>query len=317
MNLGLDDDQLAVRELFASFFERECPSSVVREHEDLGFAPKLWARLGETGAPSMALAEGGAGLLELALVAEEAGRHLAPVPLVEHVVATRLLERVGVHVDTDEPVTLALRPSGSLVPAGAVAHHIVALDADGRLVLVDSPPPGKAVPNYAGMPLADRDLDGVVVADAGGVLHAGAVDEWRILMASMLVGLAEAALHLGVAYVQERRQFGVAIGSFQAIQHGLAELPGQISGARLLADRAAWRADHGVAVDHDAPMALLFAAELAQTVTSRALHYHGGYGVMEEYDVQLHYRRAKGWPAQLADPAREVARLADLLYGDA
>ena len=62
-----------------------------------------------------------------------------------------------------------------------------------------------------------------------------------------------------------------------------------------------------------APMALLFGAEQAQWAADRALHYHGGYGFMEEYDIQLFYRRAKGWPlasstafstrsAELADP---------------
>jgi alkylation response protein AidB-like acyl-CoA dehydrogenase len=320
MNLALDDDQIAVRDLFATFFERESPIAVVRETEALGFAPDLWTRLAETGAPDMALAEGGAGLCDMTLVIEEAGRHLAPVPLVEHVVATRLLESVGVSVESDEPVTLGLRPASgvaTMVPAGAVAGHVVVLDVDGQLVLISSPPPGRAEPNYAGLPLADRAIAGAVVAQDGRAVHGRAVDEWRVLMASMLVGLADAALKLGVNYVKERHQFGVPIGTFQAIQHGLAELPGQISGARLLASRTAWRADAGLPIDHDAPMALLFAAELARLVTTRVLHFLGGYGAMVEYDAQLHYRRAKGWPAQLDDPAREVNRLAALLYGPA
>ena len=64
-----------------------------------------------------------------------------------------------------------------------------------------------------------------------------------------------------------------------------------------------------------AGMALLFAADLAQLVTKRSMHYHGGYGVMAEYDPQLYYRRAKAWPLQLADPAQEYQHLADVLYG--
>ena len=62
-------------------------------------------------------------------------------------------------------------------------------------------------------------------------------------------------------------------------------------------------------------MAFLFAAEQAQRAAERALHFHGGYGFMEEYDIQLYYRRAKGWPLVLDEPAREYQRLAARRYG--
>jgi len=137
-----------------------------------------------------------------------------------------------------------------------------------------------------------------------------------VLLAALLVGAADTALWLGVDYVKTRHQFGVPIGSFQAIQHGLAELTAPLAGARLLAAKAAWAADHDAEnAARLARMALLFAADLAQVVTARAMHYHGGYGVMAEYDPQLYYRRAKGWPVQLGDPAHEYQKLADVLYG--
>lgn len=309
MNLDLTDDQAAVADLFAHFFARESTPDVVREGEATGFVPWLWERLRETGALDMGRRDGGAGLFELVLCAEAAGRHLAPVPLVEHVVATRLLDRTGRELDTDV-VTIALRPGGRLVPAGAVAGTFVA-PLDGRTVLVPGEP-GALVENTAALPLADRSLDGAEpLGDLA--LHEHAVDEWRLLTAAMLVGLSEAALDVGVAYVSERRQFGVPIGSFQAIQHGLAELAGPLSGARLLTRRAAWRADEGEPLAVDAAMALAFSSELARTLTQRVLHFHGGYGVMEEYDIQLHYRRARGWPAQLGDPDVELVRLGALL----
>jgi alkylation response protein AidB-like acyl-CoA dehydrogenase len=318
MDLELDDDQLAIRELFAGFFEKECPPELVRAREGLGFAPALWDRVQELGIDAMALE---AGLLGAALAAEQAGRHLAPVPLAEHIVAIRLVARASSDVGHEAaPLTLALRPAGTtarLVPAGAVAAAVVALTDDG-LVLARGHAPNVATRNGAGLPVADRALTDMMVlatGDEAAALHARAVDEWRVLTAAMLVGLADAALALGVAYVSERHQFGVPIGSFQAIQHGLAELPGPVSAARLLTLRAAWRADAGEdRLDVDAPMAFLFSTELARTVTSRVLHYHGGYGVMEEYDIQLHYRRARGWPAQLGDPAVDVEHLAALLY---
>jgi alkylation response protein AidB-like acyl-CoA dehydrogenase len=145
---------------------------------------------------------------------------------------------------------------------------------------------------------------------------AAAVDEWRVLVAAMLVGVSDRARELGLDYVKTRQQFGVPLGSFQAIQHGLAEVTPPLAGAHLLVAKAAWAVDHDPAASPRlAGMALLFTAELAQTVTYRAMHYHGGYGVMAEYDPQLYYRRAKGWPLQLGDPKHEYQHLADVLYG--
>jgi alkylation response protein AidB-like acyl-CoA dehydrogenase len=100
------------------------------------------------------------------------------------------------------------------------------------------------------------------------------------------------------------------------LQHTLADVSVALDGAQLLARKAAWAHDCG----HDdaaelGAMAFLFAAEQAQRTSDRALHFHGGYGFMEEYDIQLFYRRAKGWANVLDEPAREYARVADLRYG--
>jgi alkylation response protein AidB-like acyl-CoA dehydrogenase len=336
MDLSLTEDQSSVRDFFAALFERESPTSAVRDCEGLGFDPRLWTLMRSTGALCMSLAPeaggGGAGLIESAIVAAELGRRLAPVPFGEHVAAARLLQRAGCPpvvlaevADAAQPATLALRPARDLLaalPAGAVARHIVVLDEHDRLLLLRREPSMRAGRNLAGLPLSDEpirlaDCDASQIAagpEAARAYHR-AVDEWRVLLSAALCGLAEQALAIAVGYVRERRQFGVPVGSFQAIQHGLAELTGPISGARLLALKAAWAAD---AAPSDAPrlaaMAAIFAAELAQLTTTRSLHYHGGYGAMADYDIQLYYRRAKGWPLQLGDPARDLRRLADILY---
>jgi alkylation response protein AidB-like acyl-CoA dehydrogenase len=64
-----------------------------------------------------------------------------------------------------------------------------------------------------------------------------------------------------------------------------------------------------------ASMAFVFASEAAAYVTDRSLHYHGGYGFAEEYDIQLYYRRARGWSLVYGDPAKECLDLADRLFG--
>jgi alkylation response protein AidB-like acyl-CoA dehydrogenase len=332
VDLELTDEQQAIVEVFTSIAERGAASEHVRAHEALGFSAELWQMLADAGAPGMAVPEGegggGAGLLDLALVVEALGRRVAPAPVVEHAVAARLLAAAarmprGV-VDGAPLATVALRPAidgvARLVPAGAVAGVVLARQED-DLVVVEGEPPDVAVPNLASSPLADRPVAGGRVLASGDVadaLHAQAVAEWRALTASALVGVGLGALDLGLAYVRERRQFGRPIGSFQAIQHTLADVAVALDGAQLLARKAAWALDGERADACDlAAMALLFAAEHAQRATERVLHFHGGYGFMQEYDIQLYYRRAKGWPLLLDTPTREYERLATRWYGAA
>jgi alkylation response protein AidB-like acyl-CoA dehydrogenase len=339
MDLALSDEQQAIEELYAELLAKECPGATVRAAEPLGFDGGLWGKLAATGAAGMGLPEpcggGGARLLDMALVAERIGRAAAPVPFVEHGVATRLLARAA---PSDAALAelaagrriaaLALRPArdgqAALVPAGAIAHEVIALDGD-ALVAVATPPPGRAPANFAASPLADRAVGAAAAGrrmlargESARAAFARALDEWRTLAASVLVGLAQGAFDLGLAYVKERRQFGKPIGAFQAIQHGLAELAVSLDGARLLARKAAWAFD---AAPADAPrlarMALVFCGELAQTAAARSLHYHGGYGFSTEYDIQLYFRRAKGWALALDDPAREIDGLADVMFGKA
>jgi alkylation response protein AidB-like acyl-CoA dehydrogenase len=334
VDLNPTDEQQSIVDVFGALVDRVSPVDQLRAHEPLGFSPDLWQQLGAMGAPGMGVPEsdggGGADLLDLSLAIEALGRRLAPVPLVEHTVSARLLARAGALpdgvVDGAAIATLALRPAqdhrARLVPAGAVADHVVALDGN-DLVVVGSAP-GALVPNLASAPLADRGLSSdaattrtvVASGDEARGLHEQAVDEWRVLTAAALVGLGLGALTIAVAYVTEREQFGVPIGTFQSLQHGLADVAVALDGAQLLARKAAWAADgQRPEAAQLAAMAFLFAAEQSQRATDRALHYHGGYGFMEEYDIQLFYRRAKGWANVLGQPGREYARLADLRYG--
>jgi alkylation response protein AidB-like acyl-CoA dehydrogenase len=334
VDLELTDEQQSIVDVFGALADRWAPPAGLREHEALGFDPKVWEQLVATGAPGMALSEadggGAATLLDLALAVEALGCRLTPAPLVEHAVAARLLARVGALTpEVTEGTTIAaiaLRPAvdgrARLVPAGAVAGTVVALDDD-RLVCATGAASGVAVPNLGDLPLADRDLAGadtetVVLAtgDDARALHALALHEWRALTAAALVGLAAGALEIARVYVLEREQFDVQIGSFQSIQHSLADTKVGIDGAQLLAYKAAWSFTEQPARGPElATMALHFAAEQARVASERGLHFHGGYGVMVEYDIQLFYRRAKGWSLVLADPRSELHHLADLRYG--
>jgi alkylation response protein AidB-like acyl-CoA dehydrogenase len=329
MHTRLTEDEEAVREVFDGFFANESPIAVVRAAEPGGHDPELWAKLAATGAPGMAVPEqaggGGARLRDLAIVVESWGAHLAPVPLVEHAVAARLMHSVDESSDLLGPVisgnriaTLSLRDpvngAARLVPAGAIAGVVLARVGE-QIVATESAAPGTGPRNTGDLPLADRDLSTAIplgpAADWG-----RALDEWRALMAVAHVGLARQALQLGVDYAKERIQFDVPIGTFQALKHGLADASTKLEGAHLLAHRAVW------ALDTDQPdasrlagLALLFSAEMARFATDRSLQYHGGYGFSEEYDIQMYHRRASAWSLQLGEPGLEYARLADAEFG--
>jgi alkylation response protein AidB-like acyl-CoA dehydrogenase len=348
MDLSLGEDQLTVRAAFAEFFGKEATIERVRAAEPLGFDQDLWTKLTGTGAIAMGLPEdaggGGASNLDLVLVAEEFGRRIAPVPFVEATAAGHVLAAAGATGLTTGPIadltagvadgsilaTLALSPAREgrlrLVPAGAVAEVVVALDGD-RLIALRRPPGSRPhvepVPNFGASPLADWRLDdGELIVLATGPhatrLYQDGVSLWRLLMAAALGGLRSAALDLGVAYVKARKAFGVIIGSFQAIQHRLADVTVAGDGAQLLVYEAAWARDTGQPEAAAlAAMALLFGADCAFRTTRECLQFHGGYGFTLEYDIQLYFRRAKAWPLALGDSRREYERLADLVYPQA
>jgi len=334
MDLRPSDEQQQLVEAFKDLYEDASPPDRVRAVEPLGHSPELWDRLVATGALEMGVPEsaggGGASLLDLALVAEQHGRHVAPAPLIEAQVALRLLaalkatEIVEPALQGSPLITLAVRPArngvATLVPAGAVAQSAIVLDGD-RLLLVPVPTDVRHVINTGAMPLADLTIgdDATVLASGADALtaYATALDEWRVLTASALVGIAQRALEIGVAYVKERQAFGQPIGGFQGVAHRLADRATEVDGAQLLAREAAWAAEEDPARAPElAAMAFGFAADTARDTTYYALHFHGGYGFMLEYDAQLYFRRARAWAGVLGEPRDAYRRVADLRYSD-
>ncbi len=335
VDLGLSPDQESIAELFDGFFANEAPPAVARAAEPLGFDRGLWEKVVELGAPGMGSSEsvggGGASLGDLVVVAESFGRSIAPIPLVDHLAALAVLEDADL-VAGEAIAAVALHPADAsgvwrFVPAGAVADAVIGVDGD-ETVVVRSAPPMTGPRNHGSMPLADRSArDGERTVLGPASLLDAVLDRWKLLTAAALTGIADAALALGATYVKEREQFGVLIGSFQSVQHGLADLPIAIDGSRLLTHKAAWALSSGERgiVDWQlndvtdgptlATMAFLFAVDAAVMATDRSLHYHGGYGFAEEYDIQMYYRRARGWSYSFGDPANVSLALADELFG--
>jgi alkylation response protein AidB-like acyl-CoA dehydrogenase len=320
VDLALTREQRAVREAFAALFEKQATPQRVRRAESTGFDGLLWRHYADIGALGIGVPSdcggGEGGLLELALVAEEAGRRLAPIPVAETAAAARLLGRLR-EKELLEPVLRGSLIVSLATQPGPVSGHMLVDALDGDSVVYVTRPDGlskTARRNLGGLPLAPWYVPGgTTVLAEGAEARTGfdaAVDEVRVLRASALVGLATEAVGIGSRYAKEREAFGQPIGMYQAVAHPFADAVAALDGAQLLVRKACWAMDSG---QDDAAalaaMAFVFAAETAYHATTHSLHVHGGY------DIQLYYRRAKAWAAAFADPRRELLTVADRLFG--
>jgi butyryl-CoA dehydrogenase len=141
----------------------------------------------------------------------------------------------------------------------------------------------------------------------GDKLFLKTLDGGRIGIASMALGLAQAAYEAAAAYSKERRQFDRPIGSFQGVAFKIADMATGIDAARLLTYRAAWLKDSGRPYSTEAAMAKLFASEVARDVTNDAIQVHGGYGYITEYKVERYLRDAK--LTEIGEGTSEIQRM--------
>jgi alkylation response protein AidB-like acyl-CoA dehydrogenase len=119
------------------------------------------------------------------------------------------------------------------------------------------------------------------------------LNEGRIGIGAQMVGVATGALDHAIAYVRERKQFGRAIGEFQAVQHQIARAAMEVAAARLMVYQAARLKDAGRPFLTEAAMCKLFSSEVAESVTSLAINLFGGNGFVKEYPVEKLWRDAK------------------------
>ncbi|MCE3234573.1 MAG: acyl-CoA dehydrogenase [Vampirovibrio sp.] len=119
------------------------------------------------------------------------------------------------------------------------------------------------------------------------------LDNGRISIGALGVGIAQGALDKALQYAKERRQFGKAIADFQAIQFMLADMAMEIEAARLLVYNAARLKLAGLPFTKEASMAKLYASEVAMRATNHAIQIHGGYGYTKDFPVERYLRDAK------------------------
>lgn len=340
MNLNITEEQQMLRDTVARVFAVESSNSRVRAAEPTGFDRLLWQQLVDLRITTLrapaSVDGGGMTLLDAVIVMEQAGKHLASVPLAESIPVAGLLAQLASDAAQDllgriragEVITLAPQSAGFhssiVLPAAPVANAVLLLQGQNLVAVsmkqTDTP---KANLGSDSILISDATLhrfDQRIIASGGEVvaLFQAAVEEWKLLKSAALYGLAREAIQLAAEYSRERIQFGKPIGSFQGIAHPLADALTEIEGAQLLTWHAVWsvaqdRQDAAAMVS----MAWWWATQATARAVAKALHTFGGYGVSLEYDIQLYYRRGKAWSLLAGDPHEELDRLAERLWDEA
>jgi alkylation response protein AidB-like acyl-CoA dehydrogenase len=293
MRFALTADQAEFRDAASELLAKECPLPVVRAaweappgELDLG----VWERLDDMGVLAVLVPEsrGGLGLDECALVPvlEQTGWFALPHPIVESAMVAAPLGLTGmVATNLGGPLVpcasdadvLLLRAGSALrayQPAEVEVAEVATVDGARRAATV--------TPIEVGTLITDEPNE-IATAGLRGALGA----------AAQLMGLSRRMLDLTVSYASERRQFGVPIGSYQAVKHQVANALVQIEFAAPAVLRAGYSlATRAPSAARDVSMAKVLATDAAATTSRTALQCHGAIGYTVEYDLHLLMKRA-------------------------
>ena len=141
----------------------------------------------------------------------------------------------------------------------------------------------------------------------GSKIMLSTLDNGRLSIAAMGLGLAQGAFELALNYSRERKQFGQPINKFQINAFKLADMATKIELARNLLYKACWLKDNKKAFAKEAAMSKLYCSEIAKEVADEALQLHGGYGLMKDYDIERFYRDQR--LLQIGEGTSEIQRL--------
>jgi alkylation response protein AidB-like acyl-CoA dehydrogenase len=336
MFFGLSDDARSLAAGVHDLLTDACPPDVVRAAwpgGDPSAVDKLWAALGDLGLFGLLVPEstGGLGLDDLVTVAalQQCGYAGVPGPLVETVaVAAPLLSagdalpagllegsvRVAVQRDARDA-----NGTGPLVPYAAASTHVLQLPGPQpagsrpRLLPVDDlsvTPVATTDGSRAAARITAAETGTGLALDVGPADVASARHRGVLGTAAYLVGLSRRMLDLTVSYVSNRTQFGVAIGSFQAVQHPLADALVAVEFAEPVVLRAAQSlVDDDPATGIHVAMAKALASDAATQATRGTLQAHGAMGYTVEYDLHLFAKRAWALAADWGSAAEHRATI--------
>lgn len=317
MDFDFSEEQRMLQRAVGDFLAGEYGPERVRAgwDDETGRDDAFWRRFAEIGAPGLLVPEslGGLGLDEtdLVLLLEETGRAALAEPVVPTSVGVGLLRELGgalaerwlPRIAAGE-ARLAVGHAESPFVADAHVARLLLILRDGALHAV-APEDARLEPQSAvdgsqrlfrvDFTRSERVAEGRRAAALGDA----ALDRGALCCAAEALGVADRLIGLAVAYASERRQFGVAIGSFQAVKHMLADEKVRLEYARSLVHRAACSVAGAAATRAaDVSMAKLAACEAARSAAGTSLQVHGAIGYTYEQDVHVWMKRA--WSLDLA-----------------
>jgi alkylation response protein AidB-like acyl-CoA dehydrogenase len=332
MDFGFTDDQREIQRTARELLSERAKPERVREHAEAGCTDDaLWRELCELGWPGIAISEdnGGQGLgrIELSILCEELGRSLAPVPFLPSVMAATVIELAGSPEQRERwlpglasgeivgALGTAVDGVAELVIGAADAQVIVLTEDDGSGRVLDAARAQVSAfaaidPTRSAARVSDSRDDGEALP---GDVPAG-IDRALVAVSSELVGVCDRALEMTVAYVKDRKQFGVPVGAYQAVSHRCAQMLLDTEKARATAAFAAWTADADPErLAEAAAMAKAAASDAGREVTASAIQAHGGIGFTWEADVHWLFKRAQIDAALLGGGKHSRAKLAAIL----
>jgi alkylation response protein AidB-like acyl-CoA dehydrogenase len=332
VDVRLSPEQVALRDSAAQVVDRMGPHAVA-DLDDTERAAKLDAAVSASGWRELRSAsdDGGpwASAVEVAVVAEELGRGMADAPFLGPTLAAELRRLAKTPPASSLETVVLSADLGELACArdGVVPARAAALDARGvstGLLLVQGEGSWSLgeltlVGDPAGMDLTRLALacggEPVTALDGAVPVDDEALTRWRSLGLAVtcadLVGVMRGALMLAADYARERKQYGAAIGSFQAIQHLLADALVATEGSRSIALHAAWAVDALPAGDAltAAAAAKAYCTRAARSVCETAIQVHGGIGNTWECLAHVYLRRALLSGAVLGSVGVNLARV--------
>jgi alkylation response protein AidB-like acyl-CoA dehydrogenase len=309
VNFDFSDDQHAIKRTAREFLADRFSSERVRELAEANeYDDEAWREMCELGWAGIFIDEehGGQGLgvVELVILMEELGYALAPVPFLSNAAAGLVLQHEG----TDEQKARWLPGLASGETRGTVAWleddeaRLVPDAAEADVIVLHGPGVGRVVE------ASDAEVEPLEAMDstrrfarvraAGGEALAGSGGSgpYRIATAlsAELTGVAQRAMEMAVEYARDRKQFGRAIGSYQAISHRCVQMLLEVEGARSASYYAGWCADsEPETLPLAASMAKAYASDAGWRVSAAALQVHGGIGFTWEHDLHFFLKRAK------------------------
>ncbi|MBA3421437.1 MAG: acyl-CoA/acyl-ACP dehydrogenase [Thermoleophilaceae bacterium] len=328
MNFDFTDDQQAIKRTARDFLADRLKPERRRELAEGGeYDQGLWREMAGLGWTGIHLSEdhGGLGLgaVELAILTEELGYALVPSPFLASVAASLVVAHAGSgeqrsrwlsRLASGEAIgTVGLVTDGAapLVPDADRADVIVLLDGLSGMVVE------AGAAEIEPQPTIDSTRRFARVRAAEGEPLAGdplpALDRIEVALAAELVGIAQRAMEMAVAYAKEREQFGRPIGAYQAVSHRCAQMLLETESARSATLYAAWTADHEPeSLSLAASMAKAYAADAGWRVTSSSLQVHGGIGFTWEHDLHFFLKRARTDGHLFGSPRSHRERVAEL-----